>query len=69
MCSGGGSPAPAPAPPPPAAPVPESPLKIGGENIDAMNAALARKKTGKAKLTVPLDAVSGSTGPALTIPT
>lgn len=66
MCSGGG-PKPTPPPPPPA-PVPQAPLKIGGNNVDDMNAALARKKTGKNKLTVPLDATGGATGPALTIP-
>lgn len=66
MCSGS-SPKPTPPPPPPP-PAPQAPLKIGGNNVDDMDAALARKKTGKNKLTVPMDTVGGATGSALTIP-
>ncbi|BCS53313.1 hypothetical protein GSbR_21610 [Geobacter sp. SVR] len=64
MCGGGSAPA---APPPPAPPAPAAPLKIGGQNVDDTTAATVRKKTGKAKLTIPLDPAAASA--PLTIPT
>lgn len=66
MCGGGGGSSPTPPPPPPA-PTPSAPLKIGGSNVDAMADALARKKTGKNKLTVPMDTQTPAVSP-LTIP-